>query len=365
MDDQRREAILNRYITPGDPAAFAGRSKLGKLFKLSPDDVNKQLLSYNYAYQKHRSTKKPRFFNPYFSIHPRQEIHCDLLELRDLSRFNDGVNYILVCIDIFSRKVWAEPLKSKNALPVTEAMKKILNQMDPIYPTSCQMDKGREFRNNLFMTLLRERGIRVYDPHSENKAVFAERVIGTLKTLISKYLTERGIQRYIDQLPNLVKTYNTRSHKAFNEKLSPNEAELHDNLQNVRKILQKHRKKTILRGRRMKPKFSVGQFVRLRLIKNKFDRGYGKKFTEEIFKIHRINHRLPIITYTVESTNTGDVLEGDFYAEELQLVRGDIYRVEKVLGEKRINGVPHKLVKWVGFDDRHNSYIKSSDVFDL
>ena len=47
-----------------------------------------------------------------------------------------------------------------------------------------------------------------------------------------------------------------------------------------------------------------------------------------------------------------DEIEGAFFAEELQKVHksDDIYKIEKILEEKKENGKVKVLVKWLGYD---------------
>lgn len=357
-----REELLDKYTTPGESLAFAGRNKLSKLLKRNPEEINENILSHNYAYGLHRETKRPRNFNPYFSKHPRQQIQCDLIDMQQYSDDNDGINYLLVCIDIFSRRVWIRTLKTKHGALTTLAMQDILDELDPIYPNSIQFDYGKEFRNRHFLKLLSAKQMKVINPYTANKAVYVERVNSTLQKLIHNYMTEKGTRRYIDVLPNLLRTYNTRPHRAFDNKFTPLQAELHDNVKEIRNLLQRKREKTILKGRKMKPKFKINDIVRIRKMKKKFERGYEQKFTDELFVITEINHKLPIITYTVKSMNTEEPIEGSFYAEDLQLVRGDMYRVEKILKKKKIKGKEYVFVKWLNFDNRHNSWVPASDV---
>ena len=52
-------------------------------------------------------------------------------------------------------------------------------------------------------------------------------------------------------------------------------------------------------------------------------------------------------------------IEGDFYQKELTKVKyPDAYLVEKIV-RKRGNKL---LIKWLGFDDSHNSWINESDL---
>ena len=53
-----------------------------------------------------------------------------------------------------------------------------------------------------------------------------------------------------------------------------------------------------------------------------------------------------------------------FYAEELQKVHksDDIYKIEKILAEKKENGTVKVLVKWLGYDKKFNSWVHRSEL---
>ena len=59
-----------------------------------------------------------------------------------------------------------------------------------------------------------------------------------------------------------------------------------------------------------------------------------------------------------------DEIEGVFYAEELQKVHrsDDIYKIEKILAEKKENGKVKVLVKWLGHDKKFNSWLPKSEL---
>ena len=92
MNPENRQRILQRYVTPGDDIAYSGRTKLSKQLNLPADLINTDILSHNYAYGLHRETKRPRFFNPYFTKTLREQIQCDLIDMRQYSKDNDGYN---------------------------------------------------------------------------------------------------------------------------------------------------------------------------------------------------------------------------------------------------------------------------------
>ena len=60
---------------------------------------------------------------------------------------------------------------------------------------------------------------------------------------------------------------------------------------------------------------------------------------------------------------TDDEIEGVFYAEELQKVQksDDVYKIEKILAEKKENGKVKVLVKWLGYEKNSTSgYLNQS-----
>ena len=59
-----------------------------------------------------------------------------------LSPFNDGMQYLLTCIDVFTKRAWAVPVRTKAASDVAEAFEKIVVER---MPTCCKAIKGRNF----------------------------------------------------------------------------------------------------------------------------------------------------------------------------------------------------------------------------
>jgi len=76
----------------------------------------------------------------------------DLADVSSLSSFNDGNRYLLTCIDVFSKRAWVVPIRTKSAGHVTEAFKKTVNERKC---TMVQSDKGTEFLNSMFQSMLR------------------------------------------------------------------------------------------------------------------------------------------------------------------------------------------------------------------
>ena len=113
------------------------------------------------------------------------------------------------------------------------------------------------------------------------------------------------------------------------------------------------------------PKFRVGDTVRVSRYKSIFSKGYEANFTEEIFKVKKVLRGDPNMYEIEEATSREpEPIIGKFYEQELSRVdakRDDVYRVEKIL--KRKKGMV--LVKWLGYDSKHNSWIPEKDIQDI
>ena len=116
----------------------------------------------------------------------------------------------------------------------------------------------------------------------------------------------------------------------------------------------------------MKPrrelKFKLSDQVRVSKSRRTFKNGYLLSWTQEIFTVTKIIPRVPPAYQLRDYANYE--IKGVFYAEELQKVHksDDIYKIEKILAEKRENGKVKVLVKWLGGDKKFNSWIPKSEL---
>ena len=110
-------------------------------------------------------------------------------------------------------------------------------------------------------------------------------------------------------------------------------------------------------------KFKNGDTVRISRIKGIFEHGFLPNWSEQIYKIHKINNSTPV-TYILRDLQD-EVIEGSFYDEELQKTSQEVYRIEKVLRKKKINGIEHGLVKWIRYSDKFNEWIPVSKLQEI
>jgi hypothetical protein len=273
---------------------------------------------------------------------------ADLVEMIPYAKMNKNFRYILVVINAFSKFVWAEPVKKKNATDVSNAMKKILEQTEP--PKNLQTDMGKEFYNSQFKELMKKFNINHYSTFSNLKASIVERVNRTLKNIMWKRFSNQGNYKWINILPEIVEKYNNTKHSTTGYKPSEvgkkNEIKiLKQSYTNIKTIDPK------------KHKFKIGDSVRISKHREAFTKGYTPNWSNEIFKIVKVQFTNPT-TYLLQDQNN-EQIQGGFYHEELQKVKHpDIYLMEKILRRKG-NKV---YVKWLGMDNSHNSWISKNNI---
>jgi transposase InsO family protein len=358
-NDEYDATIKDRYVTPPHPTAYGGLNRVSSHFYIGQPRASRLLSEIN-SYTLHREYKRAKPLNPYYIYARRQQLQVDLIDMRRLSRFNRGTAYLLVAIDCFSKKVWVQRLKTRNAVEVAAAMVDILDAMQEP-PVSIFCDRGTELANRVMRALLHRRGIRLMHPNSEVKAGIVERVNRSLQNMIYRHMTENETRRYIDTLPDIIQTYNRRPHRSIDH-LTPEEAELPANRDRAVTALRKHYASAITPN--YKTRFSVGDTVRVKTAYgNRFARGYEEQFSRETYTVVRINRRMAIPMYILQSDEDGVVIPGGFYQNEMQaFVRQDIFKVEHVLRRRVRNGQQEIFVKWLNFGPQHNSWIPESNI---
>lgn len=135
-------------------------------------------------------------------------LQADLIEMQQFKRENRGYRYILIVIDVFSKRAYAEPLKDKTANEVTKAMGSIFDKVgQPIQ--NLHTDDGKEFFNSTMKQLLaRYDDINHYSTYSVKKASIVERLIRTIKRKLYMQFNLRGSYKWYDILQKVIQTYN-------------------------------------------------------------------------------------------------------------------------------------------------------------
>jgi hypothetical protein len=83
---------------------------------------------------------------------------------------------------------------------------------------------------------------------------------------------------------------------------------------------------------RSKPKFAVGDKIRITVKKDVFRKDYLPRWTEELFTVPAIQYTDPT-TYKVKDLN-GEEIKGTFYEQKMQKSTQDTFRIERKLKTK-------------------------------
>ncbi|GFQ99908.1 uncharacterized transposon-derived protein F54H12.3 [Trichonephila clavata] len=104
-----------------------------------------------------------------------------------------------------------------------------------------------------------------------------------------------------------------------------------------------------------------GDLVRISKANKTFRRGYLPGWSDEVFRVTKVYFSHPT-TFELQDLKS-EAIKGRFYAEELQKISkrsDDYWRIEKVLKTKGIGRKKEYYVKWQGFDERFNSWVKEA-----
>ena len=87
---------------------------------LKKNDV-KKWLEKQPTYSIHKYARRKYTRNKVIVSAIDEQWQADLVDVHNLSKFNDGYRYILTCIDLFSKYAWAIALKSKQSAEIIAA----------------------------------------------------------------------------------------------------------------------------------------------------------------------------------------------------------------------------------------------------
>ena len=279
---------------------------------------------------------------------------ADLIEMQKFSKWNKGIKYLLMVIDVFSKYGWIRSLKDKKTETVSKAFDDIFKSERK--PKLLWTDKGSEFISKHFKDFLKSKGIKLCHTENEEKSSVVERWNKTMKNKMWKMFTVNNNTVYFDKIDKLVNDYNNTRHSSV--KMSPVEASKKKNEKKVWFYLYRD----FIYLKPDKPKFSIGDHVRISKYKRKvFDKGYTPNWTEEIFVIDKI---IPTKPFTYEIVDLmRESITGSFYEQELQKAKQQTFRIENVI--KRDNKKKMALVKWNGYPDKFNSWTRFKDLVDF
>lgn len=306
-----KNRISSIYHDPKHPGSFGSIDRLKRSLNKNEFISRKRIsdtLKKDNTYARHKRVKHK--FQRRKVVVPGMNYlwQSDLIILDKISKQNSNYSAILTTIDVFSKYAFATAIKNKTAETVSSSLDTLFSSVNVI-PKYLQTDFGGEFVNKKVSKVLNKYNVTLYHNESPFKACVVERFNRSLMTRLSKYMHSRNTKRYVNVLQDVVTSYNNTIHSSTKYKpidvTKENEMNVFINLY-----------KTIYDTKwSQTPAFREGQYVHIKIIKEKFDKGYSPTFSSDTFQIIEVVNSKPL-TYKVVRSD-GLEVRGIFYKEEL------------------------------------------------
>ena len=341
------------YVDPSASGSLGGVAKFAKAHQIPLAQAQKELQQI-LSYTLHKPRRRRFKTLPTLVFNKDEQFFMDLVDMQKLAKYNRGYKYLLTVIAVLSKFAWVEPLKSKSATALVEALQRLWKRLGSRIPQKVQTDSGGEFYNKKVQSFLKKHGVNHFSTHGDPHGSVVERWNRTLKTNMYRYFTAHNTLRYIDVLPALVSTYNHTFHRSIQEKpVNVNESNEHDIWYRLYGTKEKDRKVK-------KPRCNVGDKVRLNKKFRPFKKAYLPGWTEEVFLVKQIYTKTPVVTYKLTEWD-GTPIKGTFYEEDVQKVNvtdESVFRIDQVLKRKG----KQVLVSWKGWPKKYNSWVWKQDL---
>lgn len=209
--------------------------------------------------------------------HAIGEFQMDLLDLSNFSRHNRNYRYLLLIQDIYSRFIFAEPMKNKSSIETFNAFIKIISS--PLFGKkkiySIYADAGLEF--NSIIKYCETNDIKFFqkDPNIRNFGLgIIDRTCRTIRDVMKKYFTAKKTLNWIEVIQSFIKNINSTIHTTIKVKPIDVWVGLEKNQMEIREPVEK---------------LEVGDYVRILKSKNVFEKKSSvNNYSSTIFQIKEI-----------------------------------------------------------------------------
>ncbi len=212
-----------------------------------------------------------------------------------------GINYLMF-INVNTRKAYAYPMNGKGANQVKQSLEKFIKECPLVH--SILSDQDKAYLSNEVLSFMKDNNInyKTTDDNDHNKLGIINRFMRTIRDFASRKDFDKIA---IDDMNELISTYNDMPHKALNNK-SPNEITLDDEQKYIESMNNTN-----------PYDFDIGDNVRVVLDKNPL-------------KKKRTN--LSKVSYTIDSK------QGNQF-----IIRAQDDSIDKMPGYKLIKTEPHEM----------------------
>ena len=327
-----------------------------------PNSEDRQFYKDEVIYKLFKRPPKEMVIPHFYQPPSYQSYQADLLYLPE----DEGNKYALVVTDVGSRLTDVEPLKEKSSKAVKVAFEKIFKRkILPIPESMITLDQGTEFKGEV-KKYFEDNNItvRYAQPGRSRQLGMVENKNGIIgKALLMRQAAEEILNKetskgWIKNLPKVLQSMNKKLKRTYDPEKDINlphrgigdELNLLTEGTKVRVLLDKPI--DLVDSKRLHGKFRAA------------DIRYNPEPTEITF-VELLPGQPPL--YCVKNP-TGVM----FTKEQLQVASDnenlppdtvkDKFIVEKIIGKKKIKNRINYLVKWKGYDKKHNEYLPRTQL---
>ena len=283
---------------------YPGPEKLMKLMAISNPEISraeiKTFLSKDVGTQLTKVQHQKHTDGHITATQPYEFWQFDIFDLSRYRAKNDDYRYLMASVDVFTRMAWVEPMKNKDSENCAEAFDKILGRSGGT-PRSMISDQDRAFIQGPFLDLMDKKKIALTtNALKDHRALgiidnFAKRI----KDVLTKTFIRVKDVKWLGIIQEIVNRYNKATHSSLNvvenlneykqgadpkyKELSPNEANLKENYENVLDINMKKNtfNKTV-------SDLIVGDKVRKVVVKSGIVKGTDPRWSDEVWVVVKI-----------------------------------------------------------------------------
>ena len=162
------------YVDPSVPGSLGGVAKFAKAHKIPLSQAQKELQQI-LSYTLHKPRRRRFKTLPTLVFNKDEQFVMDLVDMQKLAKYNKGNKYLLTVIDVLSKFAWVEPLKSKSATAMVEALQRLWNRLGFRLPQKVQTDSGGEFYNGKVQSFFKNHGVTHVSTHGDPHGSIVER----------------------------------------------------------------------------------------------------------------------------------------------------------------------------------------------
>ena len=197
------------FYDPSKPSAFSSLAKLQAAIKQTRGENVQHAKTQAWwerqdAYTLHKPVRKHFPRNPYIVTNVMQVWESDLLDVQNVSKFNNNYKYLLTVINVFWNFFmypWNPRLvrRSRQHFNPSLLIRNILSHINNVH-SLCRQIRAKNFLTRLSKTCWNMRGYSFRSKNPDVKFSVVERFHRTLRETFNKYFTFKNSYRYIGVL---------------------------------------------------------------------------------------------------------------------------------------------------------------------